>query len=52
MRELLFCLYGKRTTFCGTANTMLLKEGEAADGSRNVVNFVKTVILIDSEANK
>jgi hypothetical protein len=52
MRELLFCLYGRRATFCGNANTMLLKDGGAADGSKNVVTFVETMILIESEAVK
>jgi hypothetical protein len=52
MRELLFCLYGKRSTFCGNADTMLLKDGEATDGSRSVINFVKTMILMDSDGDK
>lgn len=48
MRELAFCLYGTGATFCGNAKTLVLKDGEAADGSRHVISFIKKISLTET----
>ncbi|MFL6676564.1 MAG: hypothetical protein ACJ8LG_25145 [Massilia sp.] len=46
VRELSFCLFGERTNFCGWAKTYVLKDGKKGDVSGEIVQFVKSIILM------
>lgn len=47
MRELNFCLYGKRNNFCGNAKVLRLKDGAKADGSAAARKFIQGMELQD-----
>jgi hypothetical protein len=45
LRELNFCLYGKRNNFCGNAKVLRLKDGAKADASAAVKAFIQGIEL-------
>lgn len=45
MRELYFCLYSDVARLCGFSKTLVLKDGEAADASKNIVKILKTIVF-------
>jgi hypothetical protein len=46
-RHLDFCLYGKKSKFCGSAETILPKNEEPAYITQPIFNFLKTLIFLD-----
>jgi hypothetical protein len=52
MRELYFCLYNDVARLCGFSKTLILKDGESADASKDIVRIIKNIVFTSDKTKK